>query len=73
MGLAIPITLGAGLANSAWAADEDEFERLMARALAGGEPALIAARVDGAPGVGKTERDPVQIRANFMRGIGRNT
>ena len=70
----VAIARGAGLANSAWAADEDEFERLMARALEGGGPnsgpSLIAARIDGAPGVGKTERDPVQIRINFMRGIG---
>lgn len=65
----VAIARGAGLANSAWAADEDEFERLVARALEGGAPSLIAARIDGAPGVGKTDRDPVAIRANFMRGI----
>ena len=65
----VAIARGAGLANSAWAADEDEFERLVARALEGGAPSLIAARIDGAPGVGKTERDPVAIRASFMRGI----
>ena len=65
----VAIARGAGLANSAWAADEDEFERLMARALEGGGPSLIAARIDKQPGVGKTERDPVQIRVNFMRGI----
>jgi thiamine pyrophosphate-dependent acetolactate synthase large subunit-like protein len=66
----VAIARGAGLANSAWAADEEEFERLMARALKEGGPSLIAARIDNRPGVGKTERDPVQIRANFMRGIG---
>ena len=65
----VAIARGAGLANSAWAADEDEFERLVARALEGGAPSLIAARIDGAPGVGKTDRDPVAIRAGFMRGI----
>jgi thiamine pyrophosphate-dependent acetolactate synthase large subunit-like protein len=65
----VAIARGAGLANSAWAADEDEFERLMARALEGGGPTLIAARIDKQPGVGKTERDPVRIRVNFMRGI----
>jgi thiamine pyrophosphate-dependent acetolactate synthase large subunit-like protein len=65
----VAIARGAGLANSAWAADEDEFERLMARALKDGGPSLIAARIDNQPGVGKTERDPVQIRFNFMRGI----
>jgi thiamine pyrophosphate-dependent acetolactate synthase large subunit-like protein len=66
----VAIARGAGIANSAWAADEGEFERLFARALEGGAPSLIAARIDGQPGVGKTDRDPVQIRANFMRGIG---
>ena len=65
----VAIARGAGLANSAWAADEGEFEKLMARALDGGGPTLIAARIDGEPGVGKTERDPIAIRANFMRGI----
>jgi len=65
----VAIARGAGIANSAWAADEDEFEKLMARALDGGGPSLVAARIDGAPGVGKTERDPVAIRASFMRGI----
>ena len=65
----VAIARGAGLANSAWAADEDEFERLLARALEGSGPSLIAARIDKQPGIGKTERDPVQIRLNFMRGI----
>jgi len=69
----VAIARGAGIANSAWAADEDEFERLLARALENGGPSLIAARIDSEPGVGKTERDPVQIRANFMRGIGGKT
>ncbi len=66
----VAIARGAGIANSAWAAEEGEFEKLMAGALDGGGPSLIAARIDGEPGVGKTERDPVAIRASFMRGIG---
>ena len=69
----VAIARGAGIANSAWAADEDEFEKLMARALDGGGPSLIAARIDGEPGVGKTERDPVAIRVSFMRGIAAKT
>ncbi len=68
----VAIARGSGLANSNWAADEDEFDRLMARALKEGGPSLIAARIDGQPGVGATNRDPVQIRANFMRGLGVN-
>jgi thiamine pyrophosphate-dependent acetolactate synthase large subunit-like protein len=66
----VAVARASGLVNSAWAADEEEFERLLAEALKGGAPHLIAARIDGEPGVGKTERDPMQIRASFMRGIG---
>jgi thiamine pyrophosphate-dependent acetolactate synthase large subunit-like protein len=58
-----------GLAESHWAADEQEFDRLLDKALAGG-PNLIAARIDDKPGVGHTERDPVKIRAGFMAGLG---
>jgi thiamine pyrophosphate-dependent acetolactate synthase large subunit-like protein len=58
-----------GLTDSAWAADEQEFDRLLEKALGGG-PSLIAARIDDKPGVGHTERDPVKIRANFMAGLG---
>lgn len=66
----VAIARGSGLADSAWAADEEEFDRLIARALKDGGPSLIAARIDPQPAVGATDRDPVAIRANFMRGIG---
>ena len=66
----VAIARGAGIAKSAWAADEDEFERLFAAALKEGGPSLIAARIDDKPGVGTTDRDPVQIRARFMHGLG---
>jgi thiamine pyrophosphate-dependent acetolactate synthase large subunit-like protein len=66
----VAIARGAGLANSAWAADEDDFNRLIASALKDGGPSLIAARIDHKPGVGATDRDPVQIRARFMQGLG---
>lgn len=65
----VAIARGAGIAKSAWAADEEDFERLFAQALKGG-PSLIAARIDDKPGVGTTDRDPVQIRARFMQGLG---
>jgi thiamine pyrophosphate-dependent acetolactate synthase large subunit-like protein len=65
----VAVARGCGLANSAWAADEDEFDRLFAQALEGG-PTFIAARIDDKPGTGTTDRDPVQIRERFMRGIG---
>jgi thiamine pyrophosphate-dependent acetolactate synthase large subunit-like protein len=66
----VAIARGAGIAKSAWAADEDEFDRLVAAALADGGPNLIAARIDDKPGVAATDRDPVQIRERFMRGLG---
>ncbi len=59
-----------GLDKAAWAADESDFERLFDAALSGGGPSFIAARIDDKPGVGTTERDPVQIRERFMRGLG---
>ena len=65
----VAIARGSGLANSAWAADEEDFDRLFAAALKGG-PSLIAVRIDNKPGVGTTDRDPVQIRARFMNGLG---
>jgi thiamine pyrophosphate-dependent acetolactate synthase large subunit-like protein len=65
----VAVARGCGLSNSAWAADEDEFDRLFAKALESG-PAFIAARIDDKPGTGTTDRDPVQIRERFMRGIG---
>jgi thiamine pyrophosphate-dependent acetolactate synthase large subunit-like protein len=66
----VAIARGTGVAKSAWAADEDEFERLFAAALKNGGPSLIAARIDDKPGVGTTDRDPVQIRVRFMQGLG---
>ena len=66
----VAIARGAGIARSAWAADEDDFERLFATALGEGGPSLIAARIDDKPAVGATDRDPVQIRERFMRGLG---
>ncbi len=66
----VAIARAAGIAASHWAADEDEFDRLFASALKDGGPTLIAARIDDRPGVGTTDRDPVQIRERFMRGLG---
>ena len=65
----VAIARGSGIGNANWAADEEEFDRLVAQALSGG-PSLIAARIDDKPGVGATDRDPVQIRARFMQGLG---
>jgi thiamine pyrophosphate-dependent acetolactate synthase large subunit-like protein len=66
----VAIAQGCGLADSAWAADEEDFERLVDRSLIASAPTLIAVRIDGQPGVGTTDRDPVQARQRFMLGLG---
>jgi len=66
----VAIAQGSGLANSAWAADEEDFERLVDQSLSSTMPTLIAVRIDDKPGVGATDRDPVQIRQRFMLGLG---
>ena len=66
----VAISTGCGLTNSAWAADEEDFERLVDQSLSASGPMLIAVRIDDKPGVGATRRDPVQIRERFMLGLG---
>lgn len=66
----VEIARGAGIANSAWANDEADFERLIERALREDGPWFIAARIDGKAPAGQTPREPVVIKDNFMRGIG---
>ena len=65
----VAIAVGCGLANSAWAADEEDFERLIDQSLSASGPTLIGVRIDDKPGVGATRRDPVQIRERFMLGL----
>ncbi|CCE05314.1 putative Sulfopyruvate decarboxylase (beta subunit) [Bradyrhizobium sp. STM 3843] len=66
----VAIAIGCGIARSSWAADEEDFERLVDQAFESAGPTLIAARIDDKPGVGATRRDPVQIRERFMQGLG---
>jgi len=66
----IAIARGAGIENSAWAADESDFEQLVDRMLTEEGPSLIAVRIDGKPATATTERDPMLIRDRFMRGLG---
>jgi thiamine pyrophosphate-dependent acetolactate synthase large subunit-like protein len=66
----VTMARGAGLAQSAWAADEEMFDEMFARALTEDGPWLVAVRIDDKPGVGATERDPVLITDRFMRGMG---
>jgi thiamine pyrophosphate-dependent acetolactate synthase large subunit-like protein len=65
----VALARASGLSKSAWAADEEDFDGLIDEALQGG-PTFIAARIDDKPGVGTTDRDPVQIRERFMLGLG---
>ncbi len=66
----VAVAQGAGIAASAWAADEEDFARLVAVSLAATAPTLIAARIDNAPGLGRPDWDPVILKDRFMRGIG---
>jgi len=66
----VAIAAASGLSNSAWAADEEDFERLIDQSLSASAPTLIGVRIDDKPGVGATRRDPVQIRERFMLGLG---
>jgi thiamine pyrophosphate-dependent acetolactate synthase large subunit-like protein len=66
----VAIAQGSGIANSAWAADEEDFERLIDQSLTATVPTLICVRIDEKPGTGQTRRDPVQIRERFMIGLG---
>ena len=66
----VGIARASGLAQSAWAADEDAFAELIARSLKEDGPWLIGCRIDTQKPVDTTERDPSRIRDNFMRGLG---
>jgi len=66
----VAIARGAGLAQSAWAADESAFEELVALALREDGPWLIGCRIDHEKPKQTTERDPARIRDQFMRGLG---
>jgi thiamine pyrophosphate-dependent acetolactate synthase large subunit-like protein len=66
----VAIAIASGLTNSAWAADEEDFERLIDQSMSSVGPTLIGVRIDDKPGVGATRRDPVQIRERFMLGLG---
>jgi thiamine pyrophosphate-dependent acetolactate synthase large subunit-like protein len=66
----VALARASGLIKCAWAGDEDDFDKLIDAALADDGPTFIAARIDDTPGVGTTDRDPVQIRERFMLGLG---
>lgn len=66
----VAIARGAGLAHSAWAADEAAFEETVELALREDGPWLIGCRIDKTKPAETTERDPARIRDQFMRGLG---
>jgi len=66
----VEIARASGIAQSAWASDEADFERLVDAALSADGPCFIGARIDGATPKGQTPREPVAIKDNFMRGMG---
>lgn len=66
----VAIARGAGIAQSAWAADESAFEELIGLALREDGPWLIGCRIDSARPVETTERNPPRIKDGFMRGLG---
>jgi thiamine pyrophosphate-dependent acetolactate synthase large subunit-like protein len=66
----VGIARASGLAQSAWAADEDAFVELVGRVLKEDGPWLIGCRIGSEKPVDTTERDPARIRDGFMRGLG---
>ena len=66
----VEMARGAGLKQSAWANDEEEFERLVERALSADGPWFIAARIDAKAAPHQTPREPVLIKDAFMRAMG---
>ena len=67
----VAMARGAGIAQSAWAKDEDDFERMIDAALSEDGPWFIGRAVSTkSRPTGTTARDPVRIRDAFMRGLG---
>jgi thiamine pyrophosphate-dependent acetolactate synthase large subunit-like protein len=66
----VAVARGAGIAHSEWVRDESHFDALIDRRFEAGGPLLLAAKIDDQPGQGQPLRDPVLIRAGFMKGLG---
>ncbi|MGA7671602.1 MAG: thiamine pyrophosphate-dependent enzyme [Nitrolancea sp.] len=66
----VQVATASGIANSHWAHDESQFERLMQEALWSPGPAFIAAPIKARPSQSHPEFDPVVLKDRFMRGIG---
>jgi len=59
----VAIATGCGLSNSAWAADEEDFERLIERSLSASGPTLIGVRIDDSLGWQPPPRSRADQRA----------
>jgi thiamine pyrophosphate-dependent acetolactate synthase large subunit-like protein len=66
----VAVARGAGIANSQWVRDAAHFDALLDRRFDVGGTALLAVRIDDAPGAGQPPRDPAFIRNRFMKGLG---
>jgi thiamine pyrophosphate-dependent acetolactate synthase large subunit-like protein len=69
----VEMARGAGIVKSAWTKDEDDFERMIDRALIEDGPWFIGARTDAETPKIQTPREPVVIKDAFMRGLGVKT
>jgi thiamine pyrophosphate-dependent acetolactate synthase large subunit-like protein len=65
----VAIARASGIASAAWAADEAEFDALVARALSTDGPHVIGVKIDNEPGRDQTDRDPIRFRESFMRAM----
>jgi thiamine pyrophosphate-dependent acetolactate synthase large subunit-like protein len=66
----VAMARGAGIAQSAWAKDEADFERMIDGSLNEPGPWFIGAHTDAETPKVQTPREPVQIKDAFMRGLG---
>ena len=67
----VAVARGAGIVASEWVHDETHFGTLTDGRFEDGGPRLLAVKIDDRPGKGPPMRDPVLIRENFMRGLGK--
>jgi thiamine pyrophosphate-dependent acetolactate synthase large subunit-like protein len=67
----VAIARASGIARAAWAADEAEFDTLVARALTTDGPHLIGVKIDNEPGRSQTDRDPIRFRESFAAAMAR--
>lgn len=65
----VAIARASGIASAAWAADEAEFDALVAKSLATDGPHVIGVKIDNEPGRNQTDRDPIRFRESFMRAM----